>query len=565
MGGYLIGRSDTARRAVEVGHEVRTLARNFRDGGPQETPPDMLDYMRAGASISNFGSSPWLAMRLSPSLRAAYDEIGGQRNGAGARDAVYDGDGEPVGNMSGNGRRHSRTPADEEAWRQKPATPRQLAYLRQLGVDIPGPSTGSGTDLSTGSGTDLSTGSGPGLNRGQASDLIGQAQNPQGWQTETADNNPTNGYSQPQQPGTAGYSQPVTEQALVQRFAGLEQALAALTEALTNPDGSGRTVNRQTGEPAVNGPIPDWLQEEGRQSSGEAAQDTRRANAAPASEEDKDSHIDRKSTRQGGGQNADPSASATPSGRPEDETGTTPTANIRLEPDQDFRRLAIQDTLARLEEPHSPAGQAAAQTLVIYIGQERAGLIGSAVSEHTAAPIQEAAEATANLTAQYRNQGLDDAGVLAAFQSGEAAAAIRQVLDTPLSEEQLSAVADMVLLPQRRLSQTELVTVIGQEVAAGATSEQAVVQALGSPVGFGGQTGNVRGVMAGAQAMNLSPAELARLAGMIQAGLREAVQAELAGRGYGPEVVQDFVSDMAALPNAIVIPQTTVGGSNQEV
>jgi hypothetical protein len=63
--------------------------------------------------------------------------------------------------------------------------------------------------------------------------------------------------------------------------------------------------------------------------------------------------------------------------------------------------------------------------------------------------------------------------------------------------------------------------------------------------------------MAGARAMNLSPAELARLAEMIREGLRDAVQAELAGRGYRADVVQDFVSDMAALPRAIVMPQTT--------
>ena len=152
---------------------------------------------------------------------------------------------------------------------------------------------------------------------------------------------------------------------------------------------------------------------------------------------------------------------------------------------------------------------------------------------------------------------MDDAAVLATFQSGEAAAAIRETSATPLSDEQLSAVADMVLLPQRRLTRTELVGVIGQEAAAGAVDEQPVIQAIGMPVGFGGQTGNVRGVMAGVRAMNLSPADLARLSEMIQDGLRDVVQAELADRGYRPEMVRDFVSDMAALPGAMVVPQST--------
>lgn len=538
MSGYLIGRSQTARRAVEVGHEVRTLGRNFRDGGPQETPPDMLDYLRAGTSMASAGSSPWLAMRLSPSLRAAYDEIGGRRYGNGARDAVFDGEGEPVdlpGANDGrptNARSHSGRPSQNAGgWRDEPATPRQLAYLNQLDVDIP-----------------------EGLNRGQASDLIDQARNPYRRQPQTADNGAENGYSHLQQPGTAGNGATDSDsqqQAILNRFATLEQALTNLTTALTSPEGSGRIAGSPPGEQAVSGPIPDWLREE---PAGESRQNIQTGNAGQGTAADKETGAAQGNAQEGGGQPHDLSAG---SGRPEDETGTTPPANIRLEPYQDIRRQAIHETLARLGDPQSPAGQAAASNLVIYVGQERANLIGSAVSEHTAAPIQAAAEATAKLAAQYRAQGLDDAGILATFQSGEAATAIREVLDTPLSDEQLSAVADMVLMPQLRLSQAELVTVIGREVAAGATGEQAVVQALGSPVGFGGQTGNIRGVMAGARTMNLSPAELARLAGMIQEGLRDAVQAELAGRGFRPEVVQDFVSDMAALPRAIVIPQTT--------
>ncbi|MCA9999851.1 MAG: hypothetical protein KDE56_29010, partial [Anaerolineales bacterium] len=254
--------------------------------------------------------------------------------------------------------------------------------------------------------------------------------------------------------------------------------------------------------------------------------------------------------------------------RPTGQQGeNNPSATIRLEPQQPGRAQVIHDTLAQLAEPESPAGQAAQKTLVVYTGQHNARLIQSAVTQHSAAAVQAAAEATTTVVNQYRRRGVPDADVLAAFQSGEAAAAIQETTaaqgsPTPLTEAQLSAVADMVLLPQRRISRAELVSVIGQEAAAGAADEQSILQALGMgptviPSGFGGQTGNVRGVLAGAQAMNLSPADLTRLAEMIQDGLRDVVQTELADRGYQPEMVRHFVSELVALPGAMVVPQST--------
>lgn len=536
IAGYTLGRSDTVRGVIEGSHEVRTLARNFRDGEVQPYDPDMLDYLRAGSSMSGFGSSPWLAMRFSPSLRAAYDEIGGRRYGNGARDAAYDGDGEPV-DLPGNGRspqgrRHGTPPDDDinNLWREEPATPRQLAYLRQLGVDTPEE-----------------------LTRGQASDLINQARQSQRQQTDTAGNGVANGQAQP------------LNQELANRFAGLEQALATLTEALTNPDGTGRIVNGRTEEQpdeSANGPIPDWLQEE-EESGGDGTQDVRIVSADPDADDDGIADEDEV-------QNVNIVSAAPDLDRDglEDKYETTTaapvssasTGTVRLEPYQESRRQVVHDTLARLEDPHSLAGQAAHKTLVIYTGEHNAGLIQAAVNQHTATAVQEATTATADLVAQYQAQGMDDTAVLAAFQSGEAAAAVREAIATPLSDEQLSAVADMVLLPQRRLTRTELVTVIGQEAAAGGTNEQAIAQAIGMPIGWGGQTGNVRGVLAGARAMNLSPAELARLAEMIQDGLRDVVQAELADRGHRPEMVRDFVSDMAALPGAMIVPQSTAVG-----
>jgi hypothetical protein len=328
---------------------------------------------------------------------------------------------------------------------------------------------------------------------------------------------------------------------LANRFANLEQALVTLTEALTNPGGVGRTANGQAEEQpdeSPNGPIPDWLRERNGQLIDDAANEDKVQNVnivSAAPDLDRDGREDKYET---------------------DEAVTAKT--IRLEPYSESRRQAIHSATERLQEPDSAAGQAAHRTLVVYTGQHNADLIQEAVGQHMATAVQEAATATADLVAQYRAQGMDDAAVLTAFQSGEAAVAIiREAIAAPLSDEHLSAVADMVLLPQRRLTRTELVTVIGQQVAAGATGEQAVVQAIGSPIGFGGQTGNIRGVIAGARAMNLSPADLARLADLIRDGLRETAREDLVSRGYRPAEAREFISDMAALPGAIIVPQST--------
>jgi hypothetical protein len=171
--------------------------------------------------------------------------------------------------------------------------------------------------------------------------------------------------------------------------------------------------------------------------------------------------------------------------------------------------------------------------------------------------VHAAAEATAAMVAEYRSRELDEAEILQAFQSGEAATALRSTRDTPLADAELAAVADLVLLPERRLTRAQLASVIGAQVETGSPTVEGVQAAIGSPVHFGGQTGNIRGVIAGAQALQLAPEELARLAEQISAGLREAVQAELLGRGHRPEVVHPFVSSLAALPAAVTVPQTT--------
>ena len=528
IAGYTLGRSESVRHVIENTHEARTLIRNFRDGEVQPHEPDMLDYMRAGSSMSGFGSSPWLAMRTSPSLRAAFDQIGGSRPSA--RDAVFDGDGEPLvlrGVTPGqggqrNGRsvssQRSSTPPDDDnsgasaggqgalrrtrSWQDEPATPRQLAALRQSGMEVA-----------------------DSLSRGQASDLIAQVRNQQ------------NGLAD------GGSRDLLTNHDLLNRFASLEQALQMLTQVLTGPETAAQMSGRSS-ERVAHGPLPDWLRQDGAAATErDRVRDVNIVSAAP--DLDRDGREDKHEIPQ----------TATSGAVPLEPV-------IRLEPYPEARRQVIHDTLARLAEPHSLTGQAAHKTLVHYTGAHNAALIEAAVAQHSVTAVQAAAAATADRVAHYRQQGLSDAAQLAAFQSGEATTAIREISATPLSDEQLAAVADMVLLPQRRLTRAELVAVIGQEGAAGAADEQAVAQAIGmGPTvvasGFGGQTGNVRGVLAGAQAMQLSPADLARLAEMIQDGLRDVVQAELVGRGYPATQVHAFISDMAALPGSLVAPQTT--------
>lgn len=92
VAGYTAGQSRILRRGIETTHEIRTFGRNFYDGGLGDRTPTTLDYLRLGSQMSGMNSSPWMAMGLSPSLRQAYDEIGGRGNRYG-RPEVYDEDG----------------------------------------------------------------------------------------------------------------------------------------------------------------------------------------------------------------------------------------------------------------------------------------------------------------------------------------------------------------------------------------------------------------------------------------------------------------------------------------
>lgn len=400
IAGYALGQSEPVRKVIEGAHELRTFGRNFLDGEIQAHDPDTLDYFRAGAAMSGYGSSPWMAMRTSPSLRAAFDQIGGSRTSY--RDAAFDGDGEPV--------------------------------------------------------------------------VI---------------------------PGEASPSAPF-------------------------PTTSHHQVSASSPISQVNGPIPEWLEEDLTQ---EPPFEMSGANVS--SEESETFPLDR----------PEPFIAA-------------PT--ISLAPHSDARLQQFHEIVARLSAPDTPAGKAAQQTLLFHAGPQNSALLSQAVNQHSVTTVQQAVAVTADRLAAYRAEGLEDKQILTAFQSGAAFEIVREQSNSPLSEAQLTAVADMVLLPERRLTRSELAQAIGQvAVANQSANEQDVAAAIGSTVGFGGQTGTIRGVLTGARELHLSPADLVRLVEKIQAGLQSKAQAELTSSGYRLEHVRELLGDLATLPGSLVVPQTT--------
>ncbi|MCL4266122.1 MAG: hypothetical protein KJ069_23130 [Anaerolineae bacterium] len=333
IAGYTLGKSETARHVIEGAHETRTLVRNFRDGHVQPHDPDTLDYLRAGSSMSGFGSSPWLAMHLIPSLRAAYDEIGGRRPGnlGGAQDVAYDddGDGEPVA---------------------LPAATTDPA---------------AGTEATPGRSRERV------LRRGQASDWSVQAPRQS---EDVADE--TRRLSGPRQEAADSWPAdrrlPTADQESSPHLERVAQALHTLTQVLLN---SPLAAANQPA-PGVNGPIPDWLR---------AAADT-----PPVV-------IDRA-----------PVAAVSRTEETNVPLSAMPGA-IRLHPDQPARHQIIHDTLQRLTEPDTPAGQAAYETLRLYTGEENTRQIQQAIQQHTGTAVQEATVATTGLVTHYRQQGMSDA------------------------------------------------------------------------------------------------------------------------------------------------------------
>lgn len=238
---------------------------------------------------------------------------------------------------------------------------------------------------------------------------------------------------------------------------------------------------------------------------------------------------------------------------------------VALEDHTPERQQMLNTTITRLVSEEATFRQAAQGLIARFTGQDNADQIATAARQHGAEAVQEATATIGDLANYYRERGRDNAGVLATFQSGEGIEMLRERLETPLSDDQLAALTDMVLLPRRQLSRPELAQAIGQIAADPHADEQAVAERLSMPVGFGSQTGSVRGVLAGARAMDLTPEEMTRLAQMIQEGLREAVLAELIERGRQPEAARNFIGDLRALPESMIVPQSVQVGSEWQV
>ncbi len=250
---------------------------------------------------------------------------------------------------------------------------------------------------------------------------------------------------------------------------------------------------------------------------------------------------------------------AAEAGRQADSPQTTPgngRPTVALEDYGRDRQRMLDQTIERLVSDSETFRQAAHGLIARFTGADNADLVAAASRQHGAAVVQETIATIGDLVDYYRVRGRDNAGVLTTFRSGEGVEMLRERLETPLSDEQIKALTDMLLLPRRQLSRRELAHAVGQVAADPDADEQAVAERLSMPVGFGGQTGSVRGVLAGAREMGLTAEEMGRLAQMIQDGLREAVLTELTARNQPETAVRAFISDLSALPEAMVVPQS---------
>ena len=443
ISGYAFGKNQSVRKLIESSHEVRTLTRNLRDGEAQEHAPDSLDYLRAGASMSGFGSSPWLAMRLSPSLRTAFNQIGGEQ--AGGHPLAYDIDDAPLAGAS-------------------PTVP---------------------TGVRSNS-----------LNNGHAAALEQAI-----WSLTDALNNVNLGQSQADGQQTAS-----------------RRASASIHLATRDDDnGAGATVNSAENNHSATPNPPN-------------SSDTATRSAASVSAE-----------------NHPPS------------NGT-----IHLNRTQPSHRASIQRTFSKLQDTRPSIRRTAAGLLTGYVGEQNSNLLQAAVRQHSADAANRMVDTVDRVVNDYRNGRLSEAEILDRFHSGAAFDAVRALDNSPLDDQQIAAVADIVLLPYRQITRRDLVGTIAQQAQTANADDQSVAAALDSPVGFAGQTGNVRGILSGTRALNLTPQQVANMADQIGQGMRVQVANALIQQGASPDVANELIADIAALPDRLIIPQTTAVSNREE-
>lgn len=446
LAGYSAGRIQPVRNTIETAHEGRAFLRAMRDGGPQPQTADTLDYLRAGSSLSKFGSSPWLAMRTSPSLRQAFDNIGGSD-----RHSYHTEDGAPVGGTV--------TGAGEG----------QLAGILQQLTAV--------------------------LRSFQAGERRGN-----------------DGRFRPR-PGRGNKPMPPP----------------AIWPAGTTAE---------SGQPA--GLQPAGLQPAGLQPTGsptDTAQAPVDVNVVSSSPDlDGDLQEDRLE------------------------------GQVILQPQSPPRTESLVQTVGYLQDPASLPGQDSHQALVVYTGKQNADTLQQAVSQHGPEPVQTATQATVAVVNQYTQQGLSGEAILNTFQSGEGFTVVRDRIEgeSPLSEAQLTAVADMVTMPRREVTPAELTQTIAATVSSGGSDREAAAT-LGATAHFGHHTRTVRGTIEGAQEMGLTQAQTAQILANIQRGLIEEVRSTLTATGASQTTINNFIADASMLPaDGFQIAQTTAPRAEQE-
>lgn len=211
--------------------------------------------------------------------------------------------------------------------------------------------------------------------------------------------------------------------------------------------------------------------------------------------------------------------------------------------------------MEELQTPNSLSAIQVREALGGYVGTHNTDLLQQAVTTHGAEAVQQAAEAIAMTAQTQLEAGQSPAEVLSRFQTGEALSAAGA--DTALSQGELRAVADLVLQPRRTVTQTELVTAIGDLIESDQDSDRELAAHFGSPTHFGVHTRSIRGVMSGASDMGLHTQELVTIVTQVRQGERETARHSLLHQGHRPQVVDSFLSDVELLPDGLSIPQTT--------
>jgi hypothetical protein len=431
LAGYSAGKMPGVRAGIESAHEGRSFLRAMRDGGPIAQAPDGLDYFRVGSSLSSFGSSPWLAMRTSPSLRRVFDNIGG-----GGSYPYRSEDGAPVG--------AGGLPQDQLA-----------AVLQQLLAVLQGNPSSQGGVSASGS----------------------QPLSPPEEPPEDSGPNRSGGRPPSGRDGTSVASPPPP------------------------PEEPTENSRPYRSEGAAAGPL-----------------DVNVVSSSP--DLDGDLRADR-------------------------SQGQT-----TIQPQSGKWRASLAQTLGNLADPTSIVGQQSHQNLVAYTGQQNADTMQQAVTQHGGEAVQAATEATADVVAGYQSAGMDGTAIVSAFRKGDGYGQVRSRIegDTPLSDSQLTAVADMVMLPRSEVSPAQLDQTIAAAVGSGG-SDKDVAAALGAATHFGNHTGAIRGTIQGAQEMGLSQAETTQVLTALRAGLATEVRHRLADTGASPTTIKTFISDASMLPS----------------